>query len=233
MTSGEAHQLPLPSDRHPANPGMTTCYNTGLGEAERCIHPGDAKIHLSEDTVSHLQRSAPSSPLSIRKVPGPASLLDVKIESALLGMVQTLPGSASRWVQGKSPLCPTLCGQPCSSPSHPLGLSNMAESQMLQVWPAPFLGTTEPVLNKTTRGNSLVVQWLGPHSLTHRDWVQSLVGELRSCMPCNATTTSPSLSSAPSVQSSASYSSQLLIRLCLRLDGLGADAEQKSKYKSL
>ena len=64
-------------------------------------------------------------------------------------------------------------------------------------------------------------------------WVQSLVGELRSCMPCNATTTSPSLSSAPSVQSSASYSSQLLIRLCLRLDGLGADAEQKSKYKSL
>ena len=147
---------------------MTTCYNTGLGEAERCIHPGDAKIHLSEDTVSHLQRSAPSSPLSIRKVPGPASLLDVKIESALLGMVQTLPCSASRWVQGKSPLCPTLCGQPCSSPSHPPGLSNMAESQMLQVWPAPSLGTTEPVLNKITRGNTLVVQWLGPRSLTHK-----------------------------------------------------------------
>ena len=107
---------------------MTTCCNTGLGEAKRCIHPGDAKIHLSEDTVSHLQRSAPSSPLSIRKVPGPASLLDVKIESARPGTVQTL-----------------LC-----------------------ICPAPSLGTTEPVSNKTTRGNSLVVQWLGPHSLTHK-----------------------------------------------------------------
>lgn len=50
----------------------------------------NSKIHLSEDTVSHLQRSAPSSPLSVRKVLGPASLLDVKIESALPGTVPTL-----------------------------------------------------------------------------------------------------------------------------------------------
>ena len=120
---------------------MTACCNTGLGEAERCIHPVDAKIHLSEYTVSHLQRSAPSSPLSV-KSQDLLSLLDVKIESAFPGTVQTwlfiCPALPLDGHRGRaSPLCPTLCGQPYSSASHPPGLSNMAEPQLLQVWPAP------------------------------------------------------------------------------------------------
>ena len=98
-----------------------------------------------------------------------------------------LPCSTSRWAQGQSLLCLTLCGQPCSSPSHPLGLSNTAKSQLLQVWPAPSPGTAEPVPNKTTRGNSLAVQWLGPHSLTHKgvgsnpDWGTKILH----AMQCN------------------------------------------------
>ena len=49
--------------------------------------PDECRRHKSRRRV---QRSAPSSPLSVRKVLGPASLLDVKIESALPGTVPTL-----------------------------------------------------------------------------------------------------------------------------------------------
>ena len=36
------------------------------------------------------------------------------------------------------------------------------------------------------RGNSLVVQWLGPDAFTARVWVQILIGKLRFHKPCNA-----------------------------------------------
>ena len=42
-------------------------------------------------------------------------------------------------------------------------------------------------IRRSWLGNSLVVQWLGLHTVTAGAWVQGLVGELRSCKPhCRA-----------------------------------------------
>ena len=171
---------------------MTTCCNTGLGEAERCIHPGDAKIHLSEDTVSHLQRSAPSSPLSVRKVPGPASLLDVKIESALPGTVPTLlcicPAPPLDGYRGRAPFARPYVGSPAHLlPTHRVSPTRPNPSCSKSGLHLPRAQLNRSVPNKTTRGNSLAVQWLGPHSLTPKgvgsnpDWGTKILH----AMQCN------------------------------------------------
>ena len=85
-------------------------------------------------------------------------------------------------VVAHGPSCSAACGIFPDQGSNPCPLHRQADSQPLRHQGSPLSWVLIQAYIST--GNSLVVQSLGLGAFIAGTWVQSLVGELRSCKPC-------------------------------------------------
>ena len=135
MGHREVHELPLPSDRHPACPVVTLCCKV-LEKQRDTFQPGVTS--LKTRSVSPAETYTLGPPLLVSQVPS-RGLLFCKMGRVMLHS-QARPGQSLSWqVQ------PYLGSPACLPPF------NIPQIQPLEVWPPLCLGAARQVLRQNTR----------------------------------------------------------------------------------